>query len=314
MNHVAADLEAMARLQELGNLCRCAGVQIQEYLGAVLETAIDLTGADKGNIQLFEVRSGPLKIAAQRRFDQAFLDFFAEVKWEDPSACAAAIRQGGRVVVEDVSRSNIFRGEESLQVLLQAGVRSVQSTPLISSAGNLLGIISTHFAPPHRFTERELLLVDLLTHQAADFLERKQAEGLTVVVVEDHDDARRYLSLFLRQLGASVVEARNGIEGLEAVKAYRPALVLSDIFMPGADGFEMVGEIRALENDGRMPVIAMSAVLSEAGRRRIFAAGFSAYVPKPFTPNDLLETIRSVLGYSARHLSNHGSFVRRHAQ
>ena len=237
MNDVAVDLEAMTRLQELGNLCSRAGVQIQEYLDA----AIDLTGADKGNIQLLEVRSGPLKMAAQRRFDQAFLDFFAEVKWEEPSACAAAIRQAGRVVVEDVSRSDIFRGQESLQVLLRAGVRAVQSAPLISSAGNLLGIISTHFARPHRFTERELLLIDLLARQAADFLERKQAE-----------------------------------------------------------------EIRALENDGLIPVIAMSAVLSEADRGHIFAAGFSAYVPKPFTSNDLLDAIRSVLADSAGHLGNHG--------
>jgi CheY-like chemotaxis protein len=138
------------------------------------------------------------------------------------------------------------------------------------------------------------------------FLERKQAESLTIVVVEDHDDARRYISVFLRQLGATVVEARNGIEALEAIKTHRPTLVLSDIFMPGADGFEMVRAIRTLENDGRMPVIAMSAVLSEADRRRILAAGFSACVPKPFTPNDLLKTIRSVLARK-----NHANSQRR---
>jgi CheY-like chemotaxis protein len=296
MNHVAADLKTMTRLQELGNLCGRAGVQIQEYLDAVLDTAIDLTGADKGNIQLFEVRSSPLKIATQRRFDQAFLDFFAEVKWEEPSACAAAMRQAGRVVVEDVSRSEIFRGQESLEVLLHAGVRAVQSTPLISSAGNLLGIISTHFDTTRRFTEGELLLIDLLTRQAADFLERKRGEGLTIVVVEDHDDARRYISASLRQRGASVVEARNGIEGLEAIKTHRPTLVLSDIFMPGADGFQVVREIRALKNDGQIPVVAMTTAQSETHRERILAAGFSAYLPKPFTPNSLLETIRSVLG------------------
>jgi CheY-like chemotaxis protein len=142
--------------------------------------------------------------------------------------------------------------------------------------------------------------------QAADSLERKQAESLTIVVVEDHDDARRYVSVFLRQLGATVFEARNGIEALEAIKTHRPTLVLSDIFMPGADGFEMVRAIRTLENDGRMPVIAMSAVLSEADRRRILAAGFSACVPKPFTPNDLLKTIRSVLARK-----NHANSQRR---
>src|SRR5262249_31428666 len=67
-------------------------------------------------------------------------------------------------------------GSLALEVLLQAGVRAVQSTPLISSAGHLLGMLSTHFGQPHRPGERELRLVDLLARQASDILERKQAE------------------------------------------------------------------------------------------------------------------------------------------
>ena len=61
--------------------------------------------------------------------------------------------------------------------------------------------------------------------------------NLAIVVVEDYDDARRYLSLFLNQMGANVVVARNGFEGLEATKNNRPDLVVSDIKMPGMDGF-----------------------------------------------------------------------------
>jgi DNA-binding NtrC family response regulator len=59
---------------------------------------------------------------------------------------------------------------------------------------------------------------------------------LTIVVVEDHDDARAYLGLFLERLGATVVAARNAFEGIEAVKNSRPNLVLSDISMPDRDG------------------------------------------------------------------------------
>jgi CheY-like chemotaxis protein len=69
---------------------------------------------------------------------------------------------------------------------------------------------------------------------------------LTIVVVEDHDDARRYLGLFLNQMGANVVVARNGFDGLEATKNSHPNLVVSDIKMPGMDGFELLREIRAL--------------------------------------------------------------------
>ena len=67
--------------------------------------------------------------------------------------------------------------------------------------------------------------------------------------------------------------------------------------MPGCDGFEMLREIRALEKDGkpRIPIIAMTALGSKADRKRSFDAGFRAYLQKPFTPDQLIGTIRSVL-------------------
>ena len=121
--------------------------------------------------------------------------------------------------------------------------------------------------------------------------------NLMIVVVEDHDDARRYLGLFLDHLGANVVVAENAIEGLAAVRTYRPNLVLSDISMPGRDGFGLLHDIRALGPDagGSVPVIAMTALVTHLDRARIVDAGFQACLPKPFTPDQLLETILTVL-------------------
>jgi CheY-like chemotaxis protein len=121
--------------------------------------------------------------------------------------------------------------------------------------------------------------------------------NLTIVIVEDHDDARRYLGLFLERLGANVVVARNGFEGLEAIKNNRPNLVVSDINMPEMDGFELLREIRALgsEAGGSVPVIAMTAFVRYADCARILNAGFQACLPKPFTPNKLVETILTLL-------------------
>jgi len=122
-------------------------------------------------------------------------------------------------------------------------------------------------------------------------------KGLVILVVEDHDDARRYVELFLRQLGAKVMGARNAVEGLEAVKTQFPAVVLSDIQMPGGDGFQLLREIRAFERgrEAAVPVIAMTALVSPADGRRILEAGFNAYLRKPFTPDRLFEAIASVL-------------------
>src|SRR6266403_5165491 len=107
--------------------------------------------------------------------------------------------------------------------------------------------------------------------------------GLTIVVVEDHDDARRYLGLFLGRLGANVVMAENGLKGLLAIKISHPNLVLSDITMPGMDGFELLREIRALGSDagGSIPVIAMTAFGTHADRERLLHGGFKGCLLKP---------------------------------
>jgi CheY-like chemotaxis protein len=121
--------------------------------------------------------------------------------------------------------------------------------------------------------------------------------NLTIVVVEDHDDARRYLGLFLDRLGANVVLARNGFEGLEATKKSHPNLVVSDIQMPGMSGFELLREIRAFGPNagGNVPVIAMTALVNSGEQGRILNAGFQACLPKPFTPDKLSEAILAVL-------------------
>ena len=121
--------------------------------------------------------------------------------------------------------------------------------------------------------------------------------NLTIVVVDDNHDVRRHLGIFLGHLGANVAVAENAIEGFEAVKTYQPNLVLSDISMPGRDGFGLLSDIRALGPDdgGNVPVIAMTALVTHVDRARILNAGFKAFLSKPFSPETLVETILTVL-------------------
>jgi PAS domain S-box-containing protein len=172
---IAADLQAITLLHDLGAQC-ARSLELTQCLDKIIETAIVITQADKGNIQLFDGKSGILEIAAQRGFEEPFLKFFAAVRSEEASVCAPAVRSAQRVIVEDVTQSDIFAGQPSLRVLLDAGVRAVQSTPIITGTGDLLGTISTHFSKPHHLEERELRLMDLLALQTADYLERKRAE------------------------------------------------------------------------------------------------------------------------------------------
>ncbi|HEU4342015.1 MAG TPA: PAS domain S-box protein, partial [Candidatus Binatia bacterium] len=190
-DRLADDLRAMTRLHEVGSRCTQLGSDFDACLEELVEAAIAVTSANKGSIQLLDASSGALILAAHRGFEEPFLSFFAEVR-DAASACGAAMQAGERVLVEDVIQSPIFAGTPALDVLLNAGVRAVQSTPLVDNSGRLLGMISTHFDEPHRLSESELRLMDLLARQAADFVGRKHAEeakARLAAIVESSDDA-----------------------------------------------------------------------------------------------------------------------------
>ena len=174
LEHSAADLKAMRRLNEVGTHCARDGSDRETCLQEILQVAIEITNADKGNIQLIDLVSGQLRMVVQFGFDDAFLEHFATER--STSACKVAVDTQQRIVVEDVRQSALFVGTPSLKVMLDARVRSVQSMPLVSSSGHVLGVISTHFSGPRRPTEQELRLMDLLARQVADYLERTRVE------------------------------------------------------------------------------------------------------------------------------------------
>src|ERR1051325_8498938 len=175
LEHSAADLKAMRRLNEIGALCAKEGNDIDACLREVLNVAIEISGADKGNVQLLDRESGKLKLSAQSGFEDPFVESVESVISDD-TACVVALRTRQRVIVEDVTNSEIYAGKHSLEAMSHADVLAVQALPLLSSTGNVLGIISVHFTHAHRPSEQELRLLDLLARQTADYLERKRVE------------------------------------------------------------------------------------------------------------------------------------------
>ena len=167
-----ADLASMTRLQHVSIRL----VQTHDFavlLYEILDAAIEITGADMGNIQLLDGDS--LKIVAQRGFEAPFLACFNTVH-EGLAACGTALQRGERIIVEDVFASPLFAGSPAGDVMLAAQARAVQSTPLITRSGRVLGMFSTHYRTPHRPAQHELRLLDVLARQAADAIERAQAE------------------------------------------------------------------------------------------------------------------------------------------
>ena len=170
---VAEDLRRMTRLHRLGSKLMAPG-DVNAMLEEVLRAAVEITVAEKGYVQISD-EAGALNIAAQVGFEAPFLDFFARGDTDSARATKAGRE---RIIVEDVTTSPILAGSASLTVLLAAGVRAVQSTPLIDRAGRFLGLISTHYRAPHRFAETELVALDMLARHAADAIERQRADEL----------------------------------------------------------------------------------------------------------------------------------------
>lgn len=189
-DELAADLKNMIRLHELSTRLR-GTTELQPLLAEILDATIELLNADFGNIQLFNQQSKGLEIVAQRGFKQDFLDHFSQAN-EESAACGRALRQGERVIIEDVQTDPSFAPHRRMAA--SAGFRAVQSTPLFSRSGEVLGMISSHFRQPHRPSDHELRFIDLYAHQAAEFIERQRASD---VLSASENRFRRYFELGL---------------------------------------------------------------------------------------------------------------------
>jgi hypothetical protein len=122
-------------------------------LDEVLEFALTLLHAERGNVQLADPVTGVLRIAAQRGFGSEFLEYFADVA-DDGSACGRAAQDHAQVVITDVTTDPGFAPHR--EIALASGFRAVQSTPLVNRAGHLVGMVSTHYPEPTRPPRRDL--------------------------------------------------------------------------------------------------------------------------------------------------------------
>jgi PAS domain S-box-containing protein len=117
-----------------------------------------------------------------------------------------------------------------------------------------------------------------------------------VLVVDDIPENRAVVVDLLVSLGFEVVEAANGEDGLEMAQRLRPDLILTDIAMPKLDGLEVARRLRQQEEFGEVPIIALSASVSDSDSEQCLAAGMNAFIPKPIDVDKLLEQIEKLLG------------------
>ncbi len=117
----------------------------------------------------------------------------------------------------------------------------------------------------------------------------------TILVVEDQEDNRTILRDLLNHAGFNVLEAVTGEEGVRAAKAHRPDLILMDIQLPLVDGYEATRRIKALPELRAIPIVAVTSYALSGDEEKARAAGCDSYITKPFSPRQLLATVRSYL-------------------
>jgi len=154
-----------------GQLQKCA--DIQSVLNWALNRGLELSGTYFGNVQLIDWRSGYLEIKAQRGFQPEFLNFFERVKFDHASACARALRNRDTVVIDDIMADKQFAPYR--EIAGRAGVRAVLSTPLVSSSGAALGVLSIHFPIVQRPTDIQILGMTEAAGLAVDRIIRLRA-------------------------------------------------------------------------------------------------------------------------------------------
>jgi two-component system cell cycle response regulator DivK len=116
-----------------------------------------------------------------------------------------------------------------------------------------------------------------------------------ILVVEDQEDNRRIVRDLLTSTGYELIEALDGETGVRMAKEHQPDLILMDIQLPGLDGYEATRRIKAEPTLRAIPIVVVTSYALSGDDAKAMAAGADAYVAKPFSPRQLLATIRKLL-------------------
>ncbi len=117
-----------------------------------------------------------------------------------------------------------------------------------------------------------------------------------ILVVDDSPSMRQMVHFTLKSAGHDIVEAANGKEALDLAQSRKVDLMLTDVNMPNMDGITLIRELRKLPDYKHAPLLFLTAESGGDKKRQGKAAGATGWILKPFNPEQLLATIKKVLG------------------
>jgi hypothetical protein len=156
-----ARAKSPSAVERLRQLARSAATGHDLYR-ELLEAAVEIIGSDAASLQIYDHDRRGLRLVSWRGFDPASAAFWRLVVPESASTCGLALAAAQRVVVADVEAAAPLAASEDLHQYRRSGLRAVQSTPLLTGDGHVIGMLSTHWRTPHDVRAEELRLIDLL--------------------------------------------------------------------------------------------------------------------------------------------------------
>lgn len=193
-------LDETLRLQEISKLL-VQESNFDSLYQRILDAAVDLMSSDMASMQVFDPERKELRLLAWKGFHPQSAVFWEWIGFDSGSSCAAALSAGKRIVVPDVEASEFVADPANAAEYRRSGIRAVQSTPLLSRSGHLLGMISTHWRTPHEPSERDLRSLDVVARQVADLIERGQSGA----ALRDSDERARWLAAIVESSDDSIV-------------------------------------------------------------------------------------------------------------
>lgn len=205
-----------------------------------------------------------------------------------------------RFVQEDASTAKIYGGIGLGLAIVKTLLEAQRGTIIAESQGPGTGAAFTLTLPliPESETQTGTFV------EGAELQKKpKRLDGLKILAVDDNEDNRILIASILKSLGAEVQVADSAFNGLQVLSKFNPDILLSDISMPGEDGYSFLRKINKLDSAStkNLPIVALTAFAAPEDVARILKAGFSAHIAKPIERIALSSTILRLVNPGKHH-------------
>jgi PAS domain S-box-containing protein len=315
-DELAARLSDLRRLHEM-SMHLSTTLELQPILDETLRTAAAIEGTELGLLCLADPQLNHLRVQASLGFSAEVLKAFESLP--GGGVCGTCFRERRRVVVEDIETDPVF--VSSRDAARRGGFRAVHATPLITRAGDVLGVLSTHFRQPHRPSDRETHLIELCARQAVDFIENARLYRQLWEADRRKDE---FLATLAHELRNPLAPISNSLHLLRLTGDLTPAAERVRQIMERQVGFmvRLVDDLLEISRVTRgtvalrkepvdLAVVIHSAV--EMSRPLIEAGGHQLAIsvhPEPMTleadPVRLTQVISNLLNNAAKYTPHNG--------